>query len=515
MTIDSLFSRIIYGFMTDLNLDEFDLQTDEKKISEETIIHYLNQKNQLFEREKFNGEDLFFKKIDERLNEEGKYNYLINKLLPKELNEINSGKYNKFLRYNYHFTALESNTLIELIGGELTKKEQQIEAQKTLLLDLFKAEDSTIFNGNKIKSFESLCGEEKFNTEKWLVQTGSHSFLDGAILLKKDRHFKSTESRINFESNSLILNKLCLEYELMASVLQELKNMHLGRELFDAYKETKQNLRSYTFNDISDQINQQILREGFANLLYERVAIRYRHYFIDEFQDTSLVQWENLRSLIHENLSQSEENASAMLVGDPKQAIYHFRGGDVTNFIKLYNKDDKDLSIEARELPFNYRSSPIIIDFINQFFFDYALKQYGFNQNLRNIYHNPTKARQTFGGEVEIKIFDSESFKNQEPLEALYQKIQEIIEKGYSYGDIAILSRRNKDLIEIEWFLRNKGINRISQTNKLDLRTYLPVQLTFYLWKLRYHHFESKNLYQFLIHYISINRLILSKFGKH
>ena len=109
-----------------------------------------------------------------------------------------------------------------------------------------------------------------------------------------------------------------------------------------------------------------------APFIYERLGERYRHFFIDEFQDTSEMQWQNLIPLI-DNATSSEidgEKGTLMIVGDPKQSIYRWRGGKAEQFIELsktknpFNNPEKVLE----HLDKNYRSYSQIIDFNNDFF---------------------------------------------------------------------------------------------------------------------------------------------------
>jgi len=109
-----------------------------------------------------------------------------------------------------------------------------------------------------------------------------------------------------------------------------------------------------------------------APFIYERLGERYRHFFIDEFQDTSEMQWQNLIPLI-DNATSSEidgEKGTLMIVGDPKQSIYRWRGGKAEQFIALskghnpFNNPEMDL----KHLDKNYRSYSKVIDFNNTFF---------------------------------------------------------------------------------------------------------------------------------------------------
>ena len=107
--------------------------------------------------------------------------------------------------------------------------------------------------------------------------------------------------------------------------------------------------------------------------IYERIGEKFKHYFIDEFQDTSLLQWENLIPLINNSLS--TENGSAMLVGDAKQARYRWRGGKAEQFIDLFNDVNPfHIDKKIKNLPTNYRSFKEIVSFNNDFFIKISFK---------------------------------------------------------------------------------------------------------------------------------------------
>lgn len=109
-----------------------------------------------------------------------------------------------------------------------------------------------------------------------------------------------------------------------------------------------------------------------APYIYERLGEKYRYYFIDEFQDTSRLQWKNLIPLISNalmGLDDEQKPGSLLLVGDPKQAIYRWRGGDNEQFLRLLKKESPfQLTPNIKLLPKNYRSQEAIVDFNNQFF---------------------------------------------------------------------------------------------------------------------------------------------------
>jgi len=98
--------------------------------------------------------------------------------------------------------------------------------------------------------------------------------------------------------------------------------------------------------------------------LYYRLATRYRHFLIDEFQDTSVIQWQNLMPMAEEALS---NGGSLFLVGDRKQGIYRFRGGD-TSLMRRVPEAFSQFNIFTEVLNRNYRSSRAVVEFNNYVF---------------------------------------------------------------------------------------------------------------------------------------------------
>ena len=114
------------------------------------------------------------------------------------------------------------------------------------------------------------------------------------------------------------------------------------------------------------------IKDQPAPFIYERLGERYSHFFIDEFQDTSVMQWQNMIPLLDNALSQAQtsKEGSLLLVGDVKQAIYRWRGGNPEQFLSLiHEKSAFDTANPVIEnLPKNYRSLKEIIGFNNNFF---------------------------------------------------------------------------------------------------------------------------------------------------
>ncbi|WP_242083338.1 UvrD-helicase domain-containing protein [Aestuariivivens sediminis] len=189
--------------------------------------------------------------------------------------------------------------------------------------------------------------------------------------------------------------------------------------------------------------------------IYERLGEKFRHYFVDEFQDTSKLQWQNLIPLIDNTLS--SENGSALIVGDAKQAIYRWRGGVAEQFIHLFNETSQPFQIkqDVQNLQFNFRSYTEIVNF-NNGLFSY-LSDIVFSDNLyKKIYSSsgqkPTSHEQ---GYVELSFLNIEKEDDRDALYAdkVLQTIEQCLQNGFALKDICILTRYKKDEKHLASFL--------------------------------------------------------------
>ena len=212
-----------------------------------------------------------------------------------------------------------------------------------------------------------------------------------------------------------------------------------------------------------------------APFIYERLGERYRHFFIDEFQDTSEMQWQNLIPLI-DNATSSEfdgEKGTLMIVGDPKQSIYRWRGGKAEQFIDLskthnpFNNPEKELF----HLDKNYRSYSEVIDFNHKLF--YFLSSEFTNLDYQDLYenHSHQKENSKLGGYVNISFIpkpeksedDEDALdKNELYLLATLNTIEKAKEKGFDYQEIVILTRKRSQGIAIANYLTEQNIPLLS-----------------------------------------------------
>ena len=256
--------------------------------------------------------------------------------------------------------------------------------------------------------------------------------------------------------------------------------------------QSEQNVLSISeFNAI---IHREIQNQP-APFIYERLGERYRHFFIDEFQDTSEMQWQNLIPLI-DNATSSEingEKGTLMIVGDPKQSIYRWRGGKAEQFIDLskeqnpFNNPEKVLE----HLDKNYRSYSQVIQFNNDFF--QLLSNEFEHLDYKDLYenHSHQKTNDKTGGYVNISFIPKvESLEDEEEaldktelfVLATLNTIQKVIKEGFEYKDIVILTRKRSQGIAIANYLTEQKIPLLSSETLL-IQNATEVRLIIHLLK--------------------------------
>ncbi|MBB1194711.1 ATP-dependent helicase [Flavobacterium sp. SOK18b] len=239
-----------------------------------------------------------------------------------------------------------------------------------------------------------------------------------------------------------------------------------------------------------------------APFIYERLGERYRHFFIDEFQDTSEMQWQNLIPLIDNALSGQDDygvKGTLMIVGDPKQSIYRWRGGKAEQFIELSKNQNPFSNPDKRleHLDKNYRSYSQIIEFNNDFF--KLISNEFEHPDYKDLYENHSyqKTNDKKGGYVNISFIpkpekgeeeydtnlDEESkSKIDLYVEATLSTIQKTLQQGFQYKDIVVLTRKRSQGIAIANYLTEQGVPLLS-SETLMIQNATEVRLIIHLLK--------------------------------
>jgi ATP-dependent exoDNAse (exonuclease V) beta subunit len=264
------------------------------------------------------------------------------------------------------------------------------------------------------------------------------------------------------------------EYPLFRLVGRNIYSLAVLNEIDKELDEIKLKNNILPVSEFNKRIAAIVMNEPVP-FLYERLGEKYRHFLLDEFQDTSILQWQNLLPLLENSLA---SGFLSLVVGDGKQAIYRWRNGEVEQFMRLPAIFYKEMSPfnEVRErllqqnfreekLATNFRSKAEIVDFNNRFF---SFISQSLPEKYQSIYREVVQEYQSenTGGRVELHFLPKEDFKNNN-LNTLRDVILQCREDGFSYGDIAILCRSNDSASQIARFLIENSINVISSESLL------------------------------------------------
>jgi ATP-dependent helicase/nuclease subunit A len=188
--------------------------------------------------------------------------------------------------------------------------------------------------------------------------------------------------------------------------------------------------------------------------IYEKIGNYFENYMIDEFQDTSAIQWQNFKPLINNSMGEGFDN---LVVGDVKQSIYRWRNSDWKIFGEIISREIGDERIKYEKLDTNYRSRSNIVAFNNSLFsvIPEIIDDYFENKDrrIRQLYAD---APQNHGGKKDggfvslefVSDSEDETFRDK-VLAKLPGLIEDLQDKGYKGSDIGILVRGNKEGSEI------------------------------------------------------------------
>jgi ATP-dependent exoDNAse (exonuclease V) beta subunit len=216
-------------------------------------------------------------------------------------------------------------------------------------------------------------------------------------------------------------------------------------------------------SDLTTFINKMIEDEDIP-FIYEKRGSQFQYLLFDEFQDTSLQQWQNIYPLIEHILSQARSiETKVMLVGDAKQSIYRWRKGEIGLILKDAPQSLNDYGLKIENLSENYRSLENIVSF-NNCLFEQIKNDYltiGDIGNLLSDVEQTVGKSSNLKGYVEINIIEDTEEDKWKDL-VLERVLNDIIsltsEYRYSYSDICLLVRSNKEGNRLANYLMDKGI---------------------------------------------------------
>lgn len=475
MTIDKFTHKIIRTFAKDLGISiDFDVEMD---------IQSLRR----------NITDLLFEKI-------GRNSELTGLMKQYATDNLNEDKTWNFSRQLYDFSdllfkedAFKSIALLkdlkqkdfseikDEIRTENIKIENHLKNLATAAVDLINSKhleaDDFQGKGNSIVKYFTKISAGNFEESKGMPTPASKTIIKN-VADNKWGHPKSP-NKADADNIGDLLGKHFEQIEdayltgipklkLNKEIYKNLNNLSLLNHLLKIVDEVKEDENILLMTDFYKKISDIIAKEPVP-FIYERLGIRYQHFLLDEFQDTSHLQWVNMIPLVHNSLASGETN---LIVGDGKQAIYRWRNGEVEQFTKLPNQIHNPDNIESLNeaeylfkemgekisLDNNFRSSKEVVTFNNTLFKNLANS---LSANLKYIYddvaQNPIKKHKGYvNAYLEAKLTDDEQ------LDYVLKSIQKSLAAGFELNDICLIVRNNKSGSVLANFLTENNITVIS-----------------------------------------------------
>ena len=214
--------------------------------------------------------------------------------------------------------------------------------------------------------------------------------------------------------------------------------------------------------DESTSLLRDIIDGSDAPFIYEKLGVRFNHFLLDEFQDTSVVQWENFKPLLANSVSEGYSN---IIVGDVKQSIYRWRNSD-WNLLDKKIEENFEGKVEVITLKENWRSTQSIVNFNNEFF-TFAADNLGLSTIYADV-KQEVKVEDSQEGCVTVDFCEDE-------LEMIDGYIEQAVAAGAKMSDMAILLRTNGEGKKVAEYLLSKGYSVISD-DSLDLKSSLIIR---------------------------------------
>ena len=286
-------------------------------------------------------------------------------------------------------------------------------------------------------------------------------------------------------------------YKSANLTIKHLNQLRLLGSIDKKVREMNQEANRFLLSDTQTLLH-SLIQGSDSPFIFEKIGTQLNHVMIDEFQDTSTIQWKNFKVLLEETMSR--EDAGNLIVGDVKQSIYRWRSGDwrlLNNIEDQFDNPKKQLDVET--LATNYRSDRNVINFNNAFFVEAAQQEY--NELAETI---PETAKQLLTayadveqkvpekkkvqGYVEVRLLktqeedDENDAENKEDrmMQLCLQTVDELTARGVPTHRIAILVRNNRTIQDIAaYFMEHSDYEMVSdEAFRLDASQAVQILIT-------------------------------------
>jgi len=486
-TLDSFNHHIIRSFYKELNLDpDFRVVIEAEEILDQSV-------SRIFENIENDKEisslikDFSIKKISEGKSWDVEFDlkeFAKSVLKENEIVDVEQIEKSSLKEFNVLKNRIELrvNELSSELNSLLIKIEKNISNQG-MEID---------FSRNSFPKFITSVQNSSF---KWSSMTSISNLFEKNTLINKSCLKKNPDKLNVFVANLFELFLELKERLVKIKVLDSFLYSLTPSILLKIIKSNSEDIQKENNELLLSKFNKLIHKEignQHTPYLYEKLGVKFNDYLIDEFQDTSNLQWKNLIPLIShaiESFQENENQGSLFLVGDPKQSVYRWRGADPKIFASLLLNEKTPFSVQKSitNLPVNFRSRNEIINFNNSLF-KHASGLLKSNYYKKIFLQGSNQKHNNFSnGHVSI-TFINKDFKKEQQLESVLKEtlsqIENCLSRGFEQSEIAVLVRDNKQSSQIsEWLIEN-NISVLSQ-DSLSIDNSEKVELLINLIKLK------------------------------
>ena len=468
-TIDSFFQKIIRSFAREAGLESgFKIELNTGKILQKAVDHLLMRVD--LPEYKYLKEWLV-QFAEQKLNQGKSWN------LSNDLNKLGSEIFNELFQ-------LESRDVFNTISDKAQMQDylNQLQAITKDFESKIKAlgeEGSTAITKAGLR-YDSFTGKSRTPVKYFEKLKAVDKLEPGSTLLKlidepekwgrKDNSAAEKEAISGLYPllNMLIKKALDLverEYENYSTAKVISQNYFALGIIADIANEVKVICRDENIFLIADSSHflNRIIDQNDTPFIYEKIGTRFQNFMIDEFQDTSKLQWLNFRPLVDNSLS---EDKKSLIVGDVKQSIYRWRNSDWNLLANRVENDFHQHGSTVRSLAKNWRSFSNIIGFNNSFFvegakyiqtdFNRLFSDHVLNNELKeefthkiaqayaDVFQEIPEHKTLNQGHIKARFYPSskEETYDERMLTEVVANIEELLDKGYAYSDVCILVRK-------------------------------------------------------------------------
>lgn len=470
LTIDKFVHRLVRSFSSDLELTpDFEVEIDQNRVNDLVVEALLDKAGEHADITR-----VILQFMEHQISEDRTWN--IESSLQSTASELNS---EEFFIKSSELQTLDPSKVFEVkkwLDEQIASFEQRMSALGKEALNMLESKGldaSDFFQGKRgiwgylnalvDLNYDKMVAPNSYvfqtlNDGKW--QSGSKNNAVHDVSPSLETLFHQAQKELEHIPEIFFYKKLRSAVFTMG-LIGEMRNL---------FSEVKEVDNIQTLTDFYRLLTERFSFEQ-TPFIFERLGNRFGHILIDEFQDTSTLQWNNLLPLVVNSLSEGQHS---LIVGDAKQSIYRFRGSDPSQFVNLpFTGTSSDVLLEGEYaghvLDTNYRSASNVVGFNNRFFEE--LKFHMLSPDLQAVYEDLQQhPHSNEPGYVALHTVGNPE--KEDRLQVFFEHIEKrlsmvIQTHGCSPGDIAFLFQRNSDASFMAGALLEMGYQVVSDESLL------------------------------------------------